>query len=74
MLPNFLINIFTSKNDIHDYRTRQSEFIFALPKPNTNFKKSFASRGVEAWNDLSSDPKKSINLRLGQFVKLRKHV
>jgi hypothetical protein len=36
MLPNYLIDIFTSTNEIHDYSTRQSEFNFALPKPNTN--------------------------------------
>ena len=39
MLPNYLIDIFTNANEIHDNSTRQSEFNFALPKPNTNFKK-----------------------------------
>ena len=58
VLPNYLIDIFTNANEIHDYNTRQSEFNFALPKPNTNFKKkSFAYRGAEAWNGLSSDLK-----------------
>ena len=33
MLPNYLIDIFTSTHEIHDYSTRQSEFNFALPKP-----------------------------------------
>ena len=48
MLPNYLINIFTSTNKVHDFSTIQSEFNFALPKPNTNFKKkSFAYRGVK---------------------------
>ena len=38
---------------VHD-----SEFNFALPKPNTNSKKkSFSYRGAEAWNGLSSDLK-----------------
>ena len=60
VLPNYLIDIFTNANEIHDYNTRQSEFNFVLPKPkpNTNFKKeSFAYRGAEAWNGLSSDLK-----------------
>ena len=58
VLPNYLIDIFTNANKIHDYNTRQSEFNFALPKPHTNFKKkSFAYRGAEAWNGLSSDLK-----------------
>ena len=58
VLPNYLIDILTNANEIHDYKTRQSEFNFALPKPNTNFKKkSFAYRGAEAWNGLSSDLK-----------------
>ena len=60
MLPNsnYLIDIFTNTNEIHDYSTRQSEFNFALPKPNTNFKKElFSYRGAEAWNGLSSDLK-----------------
>ena len=62
MLPkpnyNNVINIFTISNGMHDYSTRQSKFNFALPKPNTNLKKkSFAYRGVETWNGLSSDLK-----------------
>ena len=58
MLPNYLIDIFANTNEIHDYSTRQSEFNFVLPKPNTNFeKKSFSCRGAEAWNGLSSDLK-----------------
>ena len=58
MLPNYLIDIFTNTSEIHDYSTRQNEFNFALPKPNTNFKKkSFSYRGAEAWNGLSRDLK-----------------
>ena len=58
MLRNYLIGIFTNINEILDYSTRQSEFNFALPKPNTNFKKkSFSYRGAEAWHGLSSDLK-----------------
>ena len=59
MLPNsnYLIDIFTNTNEIHDCSTRH-EFNFALPKPNTNFKKElFSYRGAEAWNGLSSDLK-----------------
>jgi hypothetical protein len=29
MLPNYLIDIFTSTNEVHDYSTRQGEFNFA---------------------------------------------
>ena len=54
MLPNYLTEIFTSTNSIHDYNTRNSEFNFALPYLNTNsMKKSFAYSGAEAWNNLS---------------------
>ena len=39
MLLSYLMDILTNTNEIHDYRTRQSEFNFALPRPNTNLKK-----------------------------------
>ena len=53
MVPDYLIDLFTKTSTLHNYQTRQAEFNFALPKPNTNFcKKSFSYRGAVAWNDL----------------------
>jgi hypothetical protein len=53
MVPDYLIELFTKTSTLHNYQTRQAEFNFALPKPNTNFgKKSFSYRGAVAWNDL----------------------
>jgi hypothetical protein len=47
MLPNQLTEIFTDTNSIHTHNTRNSEFNFALPKPETNnMKKVFAYRGL----------------------------
>jgi hypothetical protein len=70
MLPNYLIEIFTSTNEIHDYSTRQSEFNFALPKPNTNFKKtSFAYRGAETRNDLYPAIQNGLKLFLASKLK-----
>ena len=37
MLPNYLIDIVTNTNEIHDYSTRQSEFNFALPKKSFSY-------------------------------------
>ena len=57
MLPNYLTDVFTNTNEIHDYNTtRQSECNFVLPKPNTNYmKKAFAYRGAETSNNLPVD-------------------
>lgn len=55
MLLNYLLDIFTSTNEIHDYTTRQSKFNLRLPKPNTKIYKIF--RGAEVWNRLSSELK-----------------
>ena len=37
MVPDYLIDLFTKTSTLHNYQTRQAEFNFALPKPNTNF-------------------------------------
>ena len=43
MVPDYVIDLFTKTNVVHGYGTRQAEFNFMLPKPNTNFdKKSFS--------------------------------
>ncbi len=53
MVPDYLIDLFRKTNTLLSYETRQAEFNFVLPKPNTNFrKKSFSYRGALAWNDL----------------------
>ncbi len=53
MVPDYLIDLFKKTNTLHSYETRQAEFNFLLPKPNTNFrKKSLSYRGALAWNDL----------------------
>ena len=53
MVPDYLIDLFKKTNTLHSYETRQAEFNFLLPKPNTNFrKKSFSYRGALGWNDL----------------------
>ena len=64
MVPDYLIDLFKKTNTLHGYETRQAEFNFLLPKPNTNFrKKSFSYRGALAWNDLVPNLKnlKSLN-------------
>ena len=52
MLPNYLQDIFVNTQQVH-YNTRQREYNYALPMPNTNVvKKSFGYRGAEIWNCL----------------------
>ena len=43
MVPDYLIDLFTKTNVVHDHGTRQAEFNFMLLKPNTNFGKKFFS-------------------------------
>jgi hypothetical protein len=65
MLPNHLTEIFTNTNPIHNHKTRNSDFNFALPTPKTNsMKKAFAYRGAEAWNNLSTAAMKSLKVSL----------
>ena len=46
MLPNYL-----QGQQVHYHNTRQREYNYALPMPNTNaMKKSFGHRGAETWN------------------------
>ena len=60
MVPDYLIDLFTKTNVVHVYGTRQAEFNFMPPKPNTNFGiKSFSYRGAVASNDLTSTAKSS---------------
>ena len=53
MLPNYLQDIFVNTQQVHCRNTRQREYNYALPMPNTNaMKKSFGYRGAEIWNSL----------------------
>ena len=46
-VPDYLVDLFTKTSSSHGYETRQAEFNFVPPKPNTNFcKKSFSYRGA----------------------------
>lgn len=57
-VPVYLSDLFTKTSIAHGYETRQAEFNFVPPKPNTNFcKKSFSYRGAVAWNNLPADIK-----------------
>ena len=40
LVPDYLSEIFTNVNQIHDHTTRQSQLNFALPKPKTSFIKN----------------------------------
>ncbi len=52
-VPDYLVDLFTKTSSSHGYETRQAEFNFVPPKPNTNFcKKSFSYRGAVAGNKL----------------------
>ena len=51
-VPDYLVDLFTKTSSSHGYETRQAEFNFVPPKPNTNFcKKSFSYRGAVAWTN-----------------------
>jgi hypothetical protein len=57
-VPDYLVDLFTKTSSSHGYETRQAEFNFVPPKPNTNFcKKSFSYRGAVAWNKLPTNVK-----------------
>ena len=53
MLPNYLQDIFVNTQQVHYHNTRQREYNYALPMPNTNaMKKWFGYRGAETCNSL----------------------
>ena len=57
-VPDYLVDLFTKTSSSHGYETRQAEFNFVPPKPNTNFcKKSFSYGGAVAWNKLPTNLK-----------------
>ena len=53
MLPNYLQDIFVNTQQVHYHNTRQREYNYALPVPNTNAMKN----AMETWNSLQSWPK-----------------
>ena len=58
LVSNYLSEIFTNVNEIHNYNTRQSQYNFTLPKPNTNFTEN-GFRGSMVWNRLPEKIKAS---------------
>ena len=58
MVPSSISNLFERVDDLHIRETRQMQFNYLPPKPNTNFKKKSVSyRGARAWNGLPCDLK-----------------
>ena len=65
MLPNYLQDIFVDTQQVHYHNTRQREYNYALPMPNTNaMKKSFGYRGAETWNSLPIELKSQTGLSI----------
>ena len=65
MLPNYLQDIFVNTQQVHCHNTRQREYNYALPMPNTNaMKKSFGYRGAETWNSLPIELKSQTGLSI----------
>ena len=65
MLPNYLQDIFVNTQQVHYHNTRQREYNYALPMPNTNaMKKSFGYRGAETWNSLPIELKSQTGLSI----------
>ena len=65
ILPNYLQDIFVNTQQVHYHNTRQREYNYALPMPNTNaMKKSFGYRGAETWNSLPIELKSQTGLSI----------
>ena len=55
MLPNYLQDIFVNTQQVHYHNTRQREYNYALPMPNTNpMKKSFELKSQKGLSILKS--------------------
>jgi len=68
LVPDYLCDIFTNVNDMHDYNTRQSGTCLVLPKPKTNsMKNAFSYRGAEVWNSLPASLKSATSLSNFKF-------
>ena len=53
VVPEYLTELFCLTSEVDNYNLRGSRFDMQLPKPKTNsLKRSFAYRGVAAWNAL----------------------
>ena len=66
LIPNYLTDLFTRTDQIHNYETRHAKSNYRFPKPNSNaMKQSFICRGAVVWNKLPSEIQNSISI--GQF-------
>ena len=63
LIPNYLTDLFTRTDQIHNYETRHAKSNYRFPKPNSNaMKQSFICRGAVVWNKLPSEIQNSFSM------------